>query len=417
MAKKSDTPGAGPQAEMMVSVDQFVKTRDSVIVSLSNLQEGLAHVQSGLNELLRAYMHHTSSILEGGQGTLDNVQLPPNIAATAHAALEAATNATQTVSQAVTVSAPAATPAPSATAAAAAATAAGAGAPPEKKKRKRNDKKKERDPNAPKRPLTAAFLYAQQARPYIKHDLEAQLGPDDKLEPNAVNLEVNKRWNEMAEEGKEKWRVSYRESMEKFKVEWAAYQQTLGVTGAEVAVTHDDEEGSDEAEAGALDSDAESDDDEEVPAPTPVAKTPAPPAANTKTPRANKRQKMTETPAMNGSHPPVLIAPASFAQTTVPIPLPASRQATQAPAPNSNVEVATPATTKKDRKKKLAANAQPVPIAPASAKEPTPDDTKKKTKSGRTTRNTEAEEEAPVAEKPAAKKRDRSKRKTDSTAP
>lgn len=147
-------------------------------MSLTNLQTGLTHVQNGLSELLRAYIQHTASILTGGADVVENLQLPPHIAAHANATIEAAQAAGTNL------------------AAALAAPEAG------KKKRKRAEKK-EKDPNAPKRPLTAAFLFAKQARPIVRKDLEDALEPGQKLEANAVNLEVNKRWNEMPEEDKE----------------------------------------------------------------------------------------------------------------------------------------------------------------------------------------------------------------------
>jgi hypothetical protein len=148
-------------------------------MSLTTLQAGLTHVQNGLTELLRAYIQHTASILAGGADTVDSLQLPPHLAAQTQAAVEAAQSAGSAV-------------------------AAVAGSVPEggKKKRKRAEKK-ERDPNAPKRPLTAMFLYAQQARPIVRKDIEDSLDEGQKMEPNAVNLEVTKRWNELPEEDKE----------------------------------------------------------------------------------------------------------------------------------------------------------------------------------------------------------------------
>lgn len=70
------------------------------------------------------------------------------------------------------------------------------------KKRKQREKKI-RDPNAPKKPLTAAFLFAQNARSVVKKDLEEALGPGEVIEKNAVQLEVNKRWNELSDDQKE----------------------------------------------------------------------------------------------------------------------------------------------------------------------------------------------------------------------
>lgn len=158
-------------------------THGQVIVSLSNVQRGLAHVQNGLNDLMNAYIKHTASVLAGEDGALESLQLPDNIADTANSAMAAATFAINNVAQAVAV--PANAPADTG------------------KNKKRKREKKEKDPNAPKRPLTAAFLYAQAARPVVKRDLEAELAAGQKLEPNAVNFEVNKRWNEMPEEEKE----------------------------------------------------------------------------------------------------------------------------------------------------------------------------------------------------------------------
>jgi hypothetical protein len=165
-------------------------SHQQVIVSLSNLQAGLAHVQSGLNELLRAYLEHTNSVIAGEDGVLDKLNLGKEIAATANATIEAASSTANGIAQAITAADKGKTDA-----------VAEAGKPGKGTKRKRE--KKEKDPNAPKKPLTAAFLYAQTARPIVRSDLESALGPDQKLEPNAVNLEVNKRWNELAEEDKE----------------------------------------------------------------------------------------------------------------------------------------------------------------------------------------------------------------------
>lgn len=64
---------------------------------------------------------------------------------------------------------------------------------PKKKKRA----KKEVDPNAPKRPLTAYFLYAQNARPIIKKDLEKEIGAD--LKPQMIANEATRRWKELPE--------------------------------------------------------------------------------------------------------------------------------------------------------------------------------------------------------------------------
>lgn len=57
--------------------------------------------------------------------------------------------------------------------------------------------RKARDPNAPKRPLTAFFLYSASARPIVKQDLP------DSATSQEVSNEVLRRWNEMPAPEKE----------------------------------------------------------------------------------------------------------------------------------------------------------------------------------------------------------------------
>lgn len=130
-------------------------------------------------------MQHTASILAGEDGDLDKLQIPSSIAATASAAMDAAATAANGVTHVINAASQVNT------------------VPEANKGKKRKREKKERDPNAPKKPLTAAFLYHQHARPIVKADLEAALVPGHAIEKNAVQLEVNKRWNELPEEEKE----------------------------------------------------------------------------------------------------------------------------------------------------------------------------------------------------------------------
>lgn len=152
---------------------------DQVIASLHNLQAGLIHVQHGITDLLTNYRKHCASVLGGEEG-----EIPPfnDVAAVAASVMEAGRNAVDETKQVI--------------------------APVDKsvevnKGKKRKREKKEKDPNAPKKPLTAAFLYHQHARPIVKADLEAALPPGGQIEKNAVQIEVNKRWNELPEEEKE----------------------------------------------------------------------------------------------------------------------------------------------------------------------------------------------------------------------
>lgn len=160
-------------------------TPTQVLMALASVQKGLHNVSNNLNELMHAYIKHTASVLSGEDGALEGLQLSESaqhMIDEADLATKSVANLTRSLSTAH------------------AATTADA-EPGKSKKRKRE--KKIKDPNYPKRPLTAAFLFAQSARPIIRKDLENELPPGAKLEPNAINLEVNKRWNEMAAEDKE----------------------------------------------------------------------------------------------------------------------------------------------------------------------------------------------------------------------
>ncbi|KAF1831591.1 hypothetical protein BDW02DRAFT_504843 [Decorospora gaudefroyi] len=373
-----------------VDADHIANLHDQVIGSLHNLQAGLAHVQNGITELVRSYLNYSNSVLVGEDGEM---QLSKDVAAVAASAMELGRNAADASKHVV---------------------ASVDKAVEMNKGQKRKRAKKEKDPNAPKKPLTAAFLYHQHARPIVKADLEAALAPGAQIEKNAVQLEVNKRWNELPDEEKEQWKASYRNSMEEYKVSLAEYVKNKGIKAADLI---EEDEGSDEgepeieAEAGTADSDASSEEEDEAP-----VKAPSPPA---KTPR--KRQKTA--PAVNGTanSVPVPIAPAV---ASTPIPLPNARAATQVPAPATAVVVETPA--KKDKKKKEKAGAQNlVPVPTSSHDEPSPEETggKKKSKSSRSTRNNEVDgdkENAAAAEKAEKagkeKKRDRSKRKSEAAS-
>lgn len=133
----------------------------------------LTTLQSAIGDLLRAYLNHTTSVLGGVSGSEVN----------AITALDAVT------ANILTNARPGATEEPSAPLPA----LTGADVKPIKKKKQRRRK----DPNAPKAPPTAYFLYAQSARTGIKEDL----GPDAK--GNAVTEEASRRWNALSDEEKE----------------------------------------------------------------------------------------------------------------------------------------------------------------------------------------------------------------------
>ena len=198
------------------------------------------------------------------------------------------------------------------------------------------------------------------------------------------------------------WRQSYRKSMEEYKEAMKEYSAARGGVTSPLADIHDDEI-SDEAEAGAVDTDAEatfgeeSEEDAPAKAPSPPPKVPSPPAA--KTPRANKRQKVGKTNGIIAPTP----APAA-APSPIPVPIPSIVKSTSILPPGSGPAVENPAQPKEKGKKVK------------GSKEPSPEESKKK-RTARKAKGDEETEAAPVESAPPVekKKRDR-KRKSEGTA-
>jgi transcriptional regulator HMO1 len=190
--------------------------------------------------------------------------------------------------------------------------------------------------------------------------------------------------------------------MEEYKEAMKEYAAARGgVVTSPLADIHDDEI-SDEAEAGAVDTDAEatfgeeSEEDAPAKAPSPPPKIPSPPAA--KTPRANKRQKVGKT---NGVIAPIP-APAA-APSPIPVPIPSMVKPTSILPPGSSPAVENPPQPKEKGKKVK------------GSKEPSPEESKKK-RTARKVKGDEETEVAPVESAPPVekKKRDR-KRKSEGT--
>ncbi|KAH0551700.1 hypothetical protein GP486_007081 [Trichoglossum hirsutum] len=170
-------------ATIQISVDDFVRTRDAVVTGLSTLQ-------AAVQDLSRAYIIHTNTVLGRAPGTsLDLMPFVKPLGENGPPAVRPTT------------------PEPKSNAAVV----------EEKKKRKR-----EHDPNAPKRPLTPYFLYMQSARPIIANDL----GEGSK--PGAVSAEGTRRWTEMPEVEKQMCKKAYAENLAKYQEKVAEYKAGNG---------------------------------------------------------------------------------------------------------------------------------------------------------------------------------------------
>lgn len=127
------------------------------------------------------------------------------------------------IDAAASVAAPIAAPASDVASAAAAVAAAGAASEEngvvveEKKKRK----KAERDPNAPKKPLTMYFAYSFHHRDLIREDRKKkELEP---LSATEVTEIVKKQWESISDEEKNKWQRKYQAELKDYQVKKEAY--------------------------------------------------------------------------------------------------------------------------------------------------------------------------------------------------
>ncbi|KAI9751029.1 MAG: suppressor of glycerol defect [Chaenotheca gracillima] len=184
-------PAVAP-AMLQVSVDDFVRTRDSVVT-------GLATLQSAVQDLSRAYILHTNSFLGRAPGSAgDLLTLSNPLGENPLLAGQVAGAAAQR---------PASPAARSETG--------------DVKQRK---KKRAHDPNAPKRPLTPFFLYMQTARPVIASDLGEGTKKGD------VSTEGTRRWQEMPEDQKQLWKDAYAKNLQDYQDRVSAYKKTLAAT-------------------------------------------------------------------------------------------------------------------------------------------------------------------------------------------
>ena len=132
--------------------------RNTFIVNAKPLQviTGLTTLQSAIGDLIHAYLAHTNNILGGGPSTGADTLAISNPLGFSGTSVDIAS--------------------------------------------KKKKAKKERDPNAPKRPLTAYFLYAQHARKIIREDLGAD---NIDLKPGDIATEATRRWHAMSLEEQE----------------------------------------------------------------------------------------------------------------------------------------------------------------------------------------------------------------------
>ncbi|SLM33625.1 High mobility group box domain [Lasallia pustulata] len=256
---------AKDQATLQVSIEDFVRTRDSVVT-------GLATLQSAVQDLSRAYIAHTNTVIGKGPGS--SLEL---------------LNLTNPLGVDESLFRVAATPAPGAV-------TDGEGG---KKKRKRAP----HDTNAPKRALTPYFLYMQTARQLIA----SQMKPGYKAKE--VADEGTRRWAAMPKAEKDEWNHKYAINMARYREKTKAYKEGRAVPEIsdeeakklyeeqkKAGIVHEppkEDPAAVEDDAETTSSDSSDDESSEPP------KAPSPP----KSPRASKRRKTAKEAAEKASSP------------------------------------------------------------------------------------------------------------------
>ena len=82
-------------------------------------------------------------------------------------------------------------------------------------------KKVERDPNAPKKPLTVFFAYSAYVRQALRQERQnAGLPP---LSSTEITQDISKKWKELSDSEKEKWKKAYNVELESYQREKAKY--------------------------------------------------------------------------------------------------------------------------------------------------------------------------------------------------
>jgi len=223
-------------AIVTVNIDDFTRTRDSVIVSLATLQ-------SAVSDLSRAYINHANTVLNRGPSTLDTRIAGGLTSGLTSSLLENGLLGARFTSPG---------------------TKSEGG---EKKRRKRAP----HDPNAPKRALTPYFLYMQHNRSQIAQELGSNVKPKD------VADEGTRRWSEMPEAQKEVWKKLYADNLAVYKEKMRAYKAGLPVPDDDNAKAASQLQQGIEAEPSEEESEVEAEaEEEEESSPEPV-KEPTPP--------------------------------------------------------------------------------------------------------------------------------------------
>ncbi|KAK1038809.1 hypothetical protein LTR33_016043, partial [Friedmanniomyces endolithicus] len=217
-------------ARKMVSVDmgEFIRTRDGLLSAYMNLS---SHIDSAV----KAYVEHTNVVINGDGALNVSYLMQPfeQLNQTAQIAQQAMLHTLQNGGSAI----------------------AGAEEEGKSKGKRKKSAYKPRDPNAPKRPLTAYFRYSQEQRPLLATEMaEAHNGVPQK--PGDLSKEATARWNLLTPEEQQPYRDAYGEALKLYTVEVTKYKALGGKVSPladSTEIDAKDEDGEEDAPAEMVD--------------------------------------------------------------------------------------------------------------------------------------------------------------------
>ncbi|KAK3672768.1 hypothetical protein LTR78_007354 [Recurvomyces mirabilis] len=366
------TPGQQPEKKsVMIDVQAFVRTRDALASAYIGLSQAI-------DRSVKAYVEHTSVVLASDASLNVSYLTQPfdQLAHTAQLAQQAL------ISNGVAAEAKQET------------------SDGDKKGKRKKRAYKQRDPNAPKRPLTAYFRYLQEQRGPLGKELAEKAGGQPQR-PGDLSKVATQRWNALTEEEHRPYKEAYQRALKDYEKEVERYKAAGGkvdesalavvaedevaggaglgedaagedvVDGKAVVVEEEEEEEDDDSSSSEESSDEEEDEKEPTPPPPP----PAP-----KTPKSAMKKSKKETPAVA---PTPQFSSINTSEPTKPSSSPErKRKAAATPSADNATASEEPAKKKRGRKpnaEKVTAGADvipstapPAPVAPMSSAEAMP---------------------------------------------
>ena len=190
-----------PYRAINVDIHEFVRTRDALASAFLSLT-------GSLDRAVKAYLDHTQVVLNGDAPLSIGGLLRPFSALADHTQRVAQQALHQTPNSIVADPTCASGPAPP---------SGVTGTPEEKKRPKRAYK--QRDPNAPKRPLTAYFRYLGANRPLIQREIAENPGAFGQASrPGDISRIATDRWNSLTRAEQEPYRQDYQVNTPRMKL-------------------------------------------------------------------------------------------------------------------------------------------------------------------------------------------------------